>query len=60
MKIKKAKTTMKKTKTTMKKTKKSVMKKKKQLKDVTTDEFFNQSFEDEINIIDNDNQGNNI
>ncbi|XP_003694693.2 nucleolar complex protein 2 homolog [Apis florea] len=52
MKIKKAKTTM-------KKTKKSVMKKKKQLKDVTTDEFFNQSFEDEINIIDNDNQDKN-
>lgn len=51
---------IKKTKSEMKKTKKSVMKKKKQLKDVTTDEFFNQSFEDEINTIDNDNQGNNV
>lgn len=51
---------IKKGKTVIKKTKKPVMKKKKQLKDVTTDEFFNQNFEDEINTIDNDNQGNNV
>ncbi|XP_033353806.1 nucleolar complex protein 2 homolog isoform X2 [Bombus vosnesenskii] len=41
------------------KTKKLVTKKRKQLKDATMDDFFNQTFEDEINGNDNNEQGEN-
>lgn len=41
------------------KTKKLVTKKRKQLKDATMDDFFNQTFEDEINGNDNNEQGTN-
>lgn len=41
------------------KTKKHVTKKRKQLKDATIDDFFNQTFDDEINGNDNNEQGTN-
>ncbi|XP_017767611.1 PREDICTED: nucleolar complex protein 2 homolog [Eufriesea mexicana] len=53
MKIKKAKVVT-------KKTKKPVTKKKKQLSNITTDDFFNQNFEDEINASDNNDQDKDI